>query len=166
MLKDELQQVADVSQVAVYHNADAGALPDDVASRIQSGTIDWITVTSSAIVTQLHTLLPDRARQRIGRDVRLASLSPVTSETAARLGWDVSVEATEYTWEGLVHSLVERIAAERQLSPEPGTRAARFPIVILVKLRRGTCQRSSRTVSIPCHKRNAAPRMKSTSMAI
>jgi uroporphyrinogen III methyltransferase/synthase len=121
LLKDELQHVADVTQVAVYHNSDATSLPDDVASRILNGTINWITVTSSAIVTQLHALLPDLARQRIGREVRLASLSPVTSETASRLGWHVTVEAKEYTWEGLVHSLVERIAAEHQQSWRPGT---------------------------------------------
>ena len=114
VLKDELQHVADVTQVAVYHNADAESLPESRRGRILDGTVDWITVTSSAIVSRLHALLPEPARQRIGREVRLASLSPVTSETASRLGWHVAVEATEYTWEGLVHSLVERIAAERQ----------------------------------------------------
>ncbi len=116
LLKDELQQVAEVAQVAVYHHADVESLPDDLVGRIVSGTVDWITITSSAIVMQLHALLPPAARQRVGRDVRLASLSPVTSETASRLGWDVAVEAREYTWEGLVHSLVERVTADRQRS--------------------------------------------------
>ena len=113
LLEDELQHMADVTQVAVYHNADADSLPADVESRILNGTVDWITVTSSAIVTQLHALLTDPARRRVGHEVRLASLSPVTSETASRLGWPVTVEATEYTWDGLVHSLVERITADR-----------------------------------------------------
>ena len=62
LLKDELQHVADVTQVAVYHNADAEELPESVEDRILSGTVDWITVTSSAIVTQLHALLPEPAR--------------------------------------------------------------------------------------------------------
>jgi uroporphyrinogen III methyltransferase/synthase len=57
--------------------------------------------------------LPPAARARIGREIRLASLSPVTTATAEQLGWPVAVEAAEYTWEGLVQALTERIAAER-----------------------------------------------------
>jgi uroporphyrinogen III methyltransferase/synthase len=121
LLKDELQHLADVQQVAVYHNLDADALPDRVVSRILDGTVDWITVTSSAITARLHALLPDAARRRIGREVRLASLSPVTSETAARLGWHVDVEAPVYTWEGLVQSLIDVIGSDDQRSPEGRT---------------------------------------------
>ncbi len=113
VLRDELEHLADVTQVPVYHNADVEAWPETVADRIAEGTVDWITLTSSAIAARLHSLLGERARARIGREVRLASLSPVTSEAVARLGWSVAVEATEYTWEGLVRSLVERVAAER-----------------------------------------------------
>ena len=106
--------MADVDQVAVYHNADAESLPDAVVERILNGTVDWITLTSSAITTRLHDLLPEAARQRIGREVRLASLSPVTSETVTRLGWSVAAEAVEFTWEGLVHALVDRVSRDRQ----------------------------------------------------
>jgi len=112
ILKEELQKLAEVDQVPVYHNADAEALPEAVIERIQEGTVDWITLTSSAIVTRLHDLLPQSARERLGRDVRLASLSPVTSETARNSGWNVSVEAAEYTWDGLVRALIERVVAE------------------------------------------------------
>jgi uroporphyrinogen III methyltransferase / synthase len=114
VLREELEHLADVSQVAVYHNADAVALPESVVERIADGTVDWITVTSSAIATRLHALLPEPARRRIGVEVRLASLSPVTSQTVAKLGWPVAVEATEYTWQGLVRSLVERVAIDRR----------------------------------------------------
>ena len=119
VLRDDLESRADVTQVAVYHNADAPALPDGLADRIAEGTVDWITLTSSAIATRLHGLLPEAARRRVGRDVRIASLSPVTSQTAAQLGWEVAVEAREYTWEGLVRSLVERVAAERGQAGPP-----------------------------------------------
>lgn len=114
VLRDELEHLADVTQVAVYHNADARTLPEAVVERIAEGSVDWITLTSSAIAARLHALLPEAARNRVGRDVRLASLSPVTSQTARDLGWEVAVEAEEYTWEGLVRSLVERAAADRR----------------------------------------------------
>ena len=117
LLKDELDQLADVDQVSVYENLDSQFLPDPVIERILDGTVAWITLTSSAITERLHGLMPDEARRRIGRDVRLASLSPVTSATAARLGWNVAVEATEFTWEGLVSALVQRIAEDRHELP-------------------------------------------------
>jgi uroporphyrinogen III methyltransferase / synthase len=114
LLKDELERLADVDQVAVYHNADVAALPEPIVERIVDGTVDWITLTSSAITERLHGLLPEAARRRVGREVRLASLSPVTSATAARLGWSVAVEATEFTWDGLVDALVAHVAADQR----------------------------------------------------
>jgi uroporphyrinogen-III synthase len=84
-----------------------------VVERIAGGTVDWIMLTSSAIATRLHALLPERARAQIGRDTRLASLSPVTSATVDQLGWTVDVEAATYTWEGLVEALLQHVAAER-----------------------------------------------------
>lgn len=128
VLRDELEHLADVTEVAVYRNADAEALAPEVVERIGQGTVDWITLTSPAITARLHALLPESARRRVGREVRLASLSPVTSEAAARLGWDVAVEAEEYTWEGLVRSLIERVAAERgERAGESSPPAGRHP---------------------------------------
>jgi uroporphyrinogen III methyltransferase/synthase len=109
VLKDELERVAEVEQVAVYRNADAEALPAAVAERLAEGTIDWITLTSPAITERLHALLPDPARARIGQSIRLASLSPVTSSAAARLGWPIAAEARTYTWPGLIAALVDKI---------------------------------------------------------
>ncbi|MBV8383243.1 MAG: uroporphyrinogen-III C-methyltransferase [Planctomycetaceae bacterium] len=113
VLKDELGRVSDVEQVAVYRNADVEALPASVLERIAEGSVDWITLTSSAITERLHALLRDEARCRIGRDIQLASLSPVTSATAARLGWAVAAEARNYTWDGLIQALIEYVAERR-----------------------------------------------------
>ncbi|MFO0907128.1 MAG: uroporphyrinogen-III synthase [Isosphaeraceae bacterium] len=77
--------------------------------RLAEGSIDWITLTSSAITERLHALMPESARSRIGQSIRLASISPVTTAAAARLGWTVAVEATEYTWDGLVAALLARV---------------------------------------------------------
>ncbi len=110
LLKDELERVARVEQVAVYRNVDAEAIPPAVADRLAAGTVDWITLTSSAIAERLHALLPDAARPHIGRAIRLASLSPVTTAAARRLGWDVAVEAEEFTWPGLLAALVKHVA--------------------------------------------------------
>ena len=113
VLKDELQKMAEVDQVAVYHNYDVRALPEPVVERLVAGTIDWITLTSPAITRRLHELLPREARARIGREIRLASLSPVTTEAVRSVGWNVTVEAAEFTWDGLVLAIAEQVAKER-----------------------------------------------------
>jgi uroporphyrinogen III methyltransferase/synthase len=117
LLKDELEPIARVEQVAAYRNADVRALPPGVLERIAEGSVDWITLTSSAIVQRLHALVPDELRGRVGRTTRLASLSPVTTATAARLGWTVAAEARVFTWEGLVQSIVDQVAADRAHRP-------------------------------------------------
>ena len=110
LLRDELETIAEVTQVAVYRNADAETLPPEVLTRIEDASVDWITLTSSAITERLYALLPQRARGRIGAEIRLASLSPVTTATAAALGWPVAAEATVHTWDGLVDAIAEAVA--------------------------------------------------------
>jgi uroporphyrinogen III methyltransferase/synthase len=106
LLREELERVADVVQVAVYRNADAEAIPSAVLMRISEGSVDWITLTSSAITERLYALLAGEARARIGTTTRLASISPVTSEAAARCGWPIAAESSEATWDGLVRAIV------------------------------------------------------------
>lgn len=112
VLRDDLSEIAHVEQVAVYHNADSATLPLELETRLAEGSIDWITLTSSAITERLSTLLPPAARERIGNGVRLASLSPVTTATAERLGWPVAAEANPYTWAGLVDAIVRALACQ------------------------------------------------------
>ncbi|MFO0889531.1 MAG: uroporphyrinogen-III C-methyltransferase [Isosphaeraceae bacterium] len=113
ILKEELEKRAEVDQVAVYQNADADELSGEVIERIEQGDVDWITLTSSAIAARFHALLPDRAKARVARQIGIASLSPVTSGTIRDLGWEPAVEASTYTWEGLVQAIVVAVAARR-----------------------------------------------------
>ncbi len=109
ILKDRLKAVAEVDQVAVYRNADAESLPEEIAARIDEGSVDWITLTSSAITERLHGLISENGRARIASGaIRLASISPVTSAAARRLGWDVSAEAEAFTWDGVVRAIITR----------------------------------------------------------
>jgi uroporphyrinogen III methyltransferase/synthase len=110
LLQDEISRIARVEQVPVYRNVDAEALPDDVVKRLAEGSVDWITLTSSAITERLHALLPEPVRSQVGSRVRLASLSPITTSTARKLGWTISAEAAPYTWDGLIGAI---LTAER-----------------------------------------------------
>jgi len=113
ILQDVLGAVAEVHQVAVYRNADAEGLPPAVLARIEAGSVDWITLTSPAIVARLHALLSPEGRRRVGREIKLATISPVTTAAAAEVGWEVAAEAPVHTWDGLVEALVARVASSR-----------------------------------------------------
>ena len=92
---------AEVEQVVVYRSADADALAADVVTALDEGSIDWVTITSSAIARSMAALLGSRLE-----DVRLASISPITSDTLRELGFEPAAEATVYTMDGLVDAIL------------------------------------------------------------
>jgi uroporphyrinogen III methyltransferase / synthase len=92
---------ATVEQIVVYKSTDVERPDAQVMAMLTSGGIDWITVTSSAIARSLARLFGDDLRH-----ARLASISPITSETLRGLGHEPVAEATEYTMAGLVTAIV------------------------------------------------------------
>ena len=74
---------------------------------MDQGRVSWVTVTSSAIGETLVRCYGESLRQ-----VRLASISPVTSSRIRELGFDVSAEASEYTAEGVVQAILMAVAAD------------------------------------------------------
>jgi uroporphyrinogen III methyltransferase/synthase len=114
LLRDELATIAQVEQVAVYRNVDAPAMPAELVAALEAGRVDWITLTSSAITERLAALLPDAARAYIGTSTRLVSISPVTTQTARRLGWSVAAEGRSATWPGLVAALCDACRLSRE----------------------------------------------------
>jgi len=92
---------ARVEQVVAYRSTDTQRPDPEVAAALAEGRIDWMTVTSSAIAESLVRLFGETLRQ-----TQLASISPVTSETLARLGFPPAAEAARYTMEGLVDAIL------------------------------------------------------------
>lgn len=105
LLREELSPLCEVTEVAVYRQQDVETLPPAVISALSRGRVDWITITSPGIVQRLHALLPPDARAQVGRRIRLASLSPLTSEAASQLGWPVAAEARTTSWPSLIEAL-------------------------------------------------------------
>lgn len=108
ILRQELAAVAEVEQVAVYVQADAAVASDPhVFDCLRRGEIDYITLTSANIARALARALdaPCRARLESG-DVKLVSISPVTTAAAQEVGLPVAAEAVEYTMAGVVAALV------------------------------------------------------------
>ncbi len=89
-----------VTQVVTYESRDVERARPEVVAALAAGQIDWVTVSSSAIARSLARLFGDSLRL-----ARLASISPITSETLRELGHEPAAEAAEYTMAGLVAAI-------------------------------------------------------------
>lgn len=108
LLRQELASVAQVEQVAVYSQVDAVEPDSEVLDCLRRGEIDYVTLTSSNIARALLRALDEPSRARIlAGELKLVSISPVTSADVKALGFPVAAEATEYTTAGLLRALVE-----------------------------------------------------------
>ncbi|MCE5302460.1 MAG: uroporphyrinogen-III synthase [Planctomycetaceae bacterium] len=91
---------ATVEQIVVYSSVDVEQADPAVSAALQADEIDWITVTSSAIARSLVRLFGKNLRR-----AKLASISPLTSETLIELGYRPTVEAIDATMAGLVAAI-------------------------------------------------------------
>ena len=95
---------ADLEELVVYRNEDVEAFSSETVARLQDGTLDWIGLSSPSIARGIARLTADP--QVCLESTRLASISPVTSQAAGEAGLEVSVEAVEYTWDGILEAIV------------------------------------------------------------
>jgi uroporphyrinogen III methyltransferase/synthase len=70
---------------------------------------DWITFTSSSTVQNFVRV----AGAEVLRGVAVASIGPVTSETAKKLGIEICIEAKVFTSDGLLAAILEMEARSR-----------------------------------------------------
>jgi uroporphyrinogen III methyltransferase/synthase len=75
-----------------------------LARDLAAGRIDAVTFTSSSTVDNLCTVLGKRAPGLLAR-TRVASIGPITTQTARKRGLRVDVIASEYTVPGLIRAL-------------------------------------------------------------
>jgi uroporphyrinogen III methyltransferase/synthase len=96
-----------VDVVAAYDTHPVtGAAVEALAVELEAGRLDAVTFTSSSTVDNLCDALGPRAAGLLAR-VRVASIGPVTSDTARSRGLRVDVEARESTVPGLIRALAE-----------------------------------------------------------
>jgi uroporphyrinogen III methyltransferase/synthase len=96
---------AEVTDVPTYRAKPVAGLSDRVHALLAAGAVDAITFTSPSTARGFHALLEKGARATGG--ARIACIGPVTSAAARALGWNVDVEAREYTTEGLTRALID-----------------------------------------------------------
>jgi uroporphyrinogen III methyltransferase/synthase len=100
----------EVDVVSVYKTrSPPRALLEALSSLLEGGEIDAVTFTSSSTVEHLCDALEARAAELLARTT-VASIGPITTETAKKRGIRVDVTAAEYTLPGLVAALEKHFA--------------------------------------------------------
>ncbi len=90
-----------VEEIVVYESVDVETPDPKIVTLMESRRIDWTTCTSSAIATSLVRMFGESLRH-----TKLASLSPITSDTIRKLGFLVAVESKDATMPGLFHAVL------------------------------------------------------------
>ena len=95
----------EVDVVSVYKTrSPPRPLLEALSSLLEGGEIDAVTFTSSSTVEHLCDALEARAVPLLAKTT-VASIGPITTETARKRGLRVDVTAAEYTLPGLVSAL-------------------------------------------------------------
>jgi uroporphyrinogen III methyltransferase/synthase len=112
LLRHELARTAQVEQLTVYIQRDTLQPDPDLLANLERGEIPLITLTSSNIARALLRLLRGsegfNTRLRRG-EIKLISISPVTTATIAEMGYPVAAEAAEATIPGVIDALIQTV---------------------------------------------------------
>lgn len=106
VLPQELTKMgALVDEVEAYCTKTVKENADVIIKRLKERTIDMITFTSSSTVRNFHALLPFEGLNNLIQGVTIASIGPITADTARNLGFDVHIVADSYTIDGLCEAI-------------------------------------------------------------
>jgi uroporphyrinogen III methyltransferase/synthase len=110
LLADGLRgQGAEVTEVTAYRTVPSSESRARLLAALEGRKVDIVTLTSSSTVRNLIDGVAGRLDLLDGLTV--ASIGPVTSETARSLGLNVHVEATAHTIPGLVDALQRAVGS-------------------------------------------------------
>lgn len=101
-----------VDNVTAYRTLKGGGNVSYLKKLLAEKQVDYVTFTSSSTVRNFAELLGGECRELLD-GVRLASIGPVTSKTARELGLTISIEAIEYTIDGLIAAVLQDAAKDR-----------------------------------------------------
>jgi len=102
---------ATVDEIIAYRTEQASENVDLLIKRLEEGSVDIVTFTSSSTVKNFKTLLPpDRFESLIER-VTVASIGPITTDTAKELGFKVDITAEDFTIPGLCEAILQHYSS-------------------------------------------------------
>jgi len=99
-----------VDEVTAYCTHAVKDNTDVLSARLKERSIDMITFTSSSTVKNFRALFPNEDLKDLMRGVTIASIGPVTADTARDLGFDVHIIAESYTIPGLCQAILKHFS--------------------------------------------------------
>jgi uroporphyrinogen III methyltransferase / synthase len=102
---------ADVHEIVAYHTHPVKESGDILIQALEEGRVDLVTFTSSSTVKNFKALIPSERIDTLMERVLVASIGPITTETANRMGFHVDITADEYTIPGLTRAIVDKLSA-------------------------------------------------------
>ena len=103
-----------VDEVAVYTTEiEAPQNLDQVLGELRDGKIDVVTFTSSSTVENFVKLAGESAAAGLSGKTLVASIGPVTAETAEKLGLKTDIMPVDYTIEGLAAAIRDHFTVEK-----------------------------------------------------
>jgi len=97
---------ADVDEVTAYHTIKDLDNAEVLINGLEDKTIDLVTFTSSSTVKNFKELLPADQFKQLIEGVTVASIGPITTDTASQLGFTVDITAEEFTIAGLCDAIL------------------------------------------------------------
>jgi uroporphyrinogen III methyltransferase / synthase len=114
LLREQLAAICQVEQITVYAQVDALEADEDVLNALRRGEIEFVTLTSSNIAKALLARLDATCRRRIEvGEIKLVTISPVTSEEVRKLGFVVAAEAAQATVDSVIEALIALTGNQR-----------------------------------------------------
>jgi len=95
-----------VDEIAAYETRLSTDGKDELIRLLENNEIDAVTFTSSSTVSNFMALLESKDTRKLLENVAMASIGPITSDTARSFDIEPDIEASEYTIQGLSDSLL------------------------------------------------------------
>ena len=96
---------ARVHEIITYHAMPVSDNAGQLIAMLEQKAVDVVTFTSSSTVTNFKDLLPDDRFEELMEGVSVASIGPITTETAEKMGFKVTLTADDYTIPGLTNAI-------------------------------------------------------------
>ena len=107
ILPEELNKMgANVDEVTAYETILSDGDKQTLIDLLTDKKIDAVTFTSSSTVSNFMSLLESQNATKLLDGVAIASIGPITSDTARALGMEPAMEANPFTIPGLVDALL------------------------------------------------------------
>ena len=98
---------AQVDEISAYETLTVTENVGDLIQALEDKGVDLITFTSSSTVKNFKALLPSANFQKLMQGVLVASIGPITTDTAKKLDFDVHISADSFTIPGLVEAILQ-----------------------------------------------------------